>query len=56
MDQAPYRLDLSRRKTVLAALLDRCQQQQWKPLAAHVRTSHVHLIVESGGSSRKDHE
>ena len=47
MDQAPYRLNLSRRRTVLAALLDRCQQQQWKLLAAQVRANHVHLIVEA---------
>jgi REP element-mobilizing transposase RayT len=47
MDQPPYRLNLSRRRTVLDALLDRCRQQEWKVLAAHVRTNHVHLIVEA---------
>jgi REP element-mobilizing transposase RayT len=45
MDQPPYRLDVSRRKIVLDALVDRCQQQQWKLPAAHVRTNHVHLVV-----------
>ena len=47
MDQPPYRLNLSRREIVLDALLDRCQQQAWKLLAAHVRTNHVHLVVEA---------
>lgn len=47
MDQPPYRLDLRRRRIVLDALLDRCRQQEWKLLAAHVRTNHVHLVVEA---------
>lgn len=47
MDQPPYRLDLSGRKIVLDALLDRCQQHEWKLLAAHVRTNHVHAVVEA---------
>ena len=38
MDQPSYRL---------VALLDRCQQQEWKLLAAHARTNHVHLVVEA---------
>ena len=32
---------------VLDALQERCLQQQWKLLAAHVRTNHVHLVVEA---------
>ena len=47
MDQPPYRLDLKRRKIILEALLDRCLQQEWKLLAAHVRTNHVHVVVEA---------
>jgi len=47
MGQPPYRLNVTRRKIVLDALLDRCQQQEWKLLAAHVRTNHVHLVVEA---------
>lgn len=46
MDQAPYRIGPSQRQIVMAALLDRCQQQEWKLLAAHVRTNHVHVVVE----------
>jgi REP element-mobilizing transposase RayT len=47
MDQPSYRLGPSHRRIVLDALLDRCQQQEWKLLAAHVRTNHVHLVVEA---------
>jgi REP element-mobilizing transposase RayT len=46
MNQAPYELDAPRREVVLAALRERCQQQQWILLAAHVRTNHVHLVVD----------
>ena len=49
MDQPPYLLDRERRETVLAALLDRCGQNRWKLLAAHVRCSHVHVVVEADG-------
>ena len=47
MDQPPYEMDRSRREVVLAALLERCQQRQWTLLAAHVRTNHVHMVVEA---------
>lgn len=47
MDQPPYSLDRSRREAVLSALLDRCTDRQWRLLAAHVRTNHVHLVVEA---------
>ncbi len=47
MEQPPYRMGPGQRKIVLEALLDRCQQHHWKLLAAHVRTNHVHLVVES---------
>ena len=47
MDQPPYRRDGSRREVVLAAIRERCQQQQWRLLAAHVRTNPVHLVVET---------
>jgi REP element-mobilizing transposase RayT len=47
MDQPPYALDSNRREVVLAALLERCQQQHWTLLAAHVRTNHVHMVVEA---------
>jgi REP element-mobilizing transposase RayT len=47
MVQAPYSMDSSRREIVLASLLERCAQHDWKLLAAHVRSSHVHVVVEA---------
>jgi len=47
MDQPPYRLDRSRREAVLAGLRERCTDRRWKLLAAHVRTNHVHIVVEA---------
>jgi REP element-mobilizing transposase RayT len=46
MEQAPYLLDESRRLTVLNALQDVCSHRGWNLLAAHVRTNHVHTVVE----------
>ena len=47
MAQPPYRLDESSRTTVLAALRQHCGHRGWSLLAAHVRTSHVHAIVDA---------
>ena len=34
-------------KWLLASLRERCAQQNWNLLAAHVRTTHVHIVVEA---------
>jgi REP element-mobilizing transposase RayT len=47
MDQPPYSMDRSRREAVLAALVERCTDRRWSLLAAHVRTNHVHIVVEA---------
>ena len=47
MDQVRYVMDPRRREIVLAAVAERCQQQHWTLLAAPVRTSHVHVVVEA---------
>ncbi len=47
MDQPPYTMETSRREVVLSSLRDRCAQQNWSLLAAHVRTTHVHIVVEA---------
>ncbi len=47
MNQPPYALDRARRDTVLAALIERCHEQHWTLLAAHVRTSHVHIVIDA---------
>lgn len=36
----------NRREAVLAAMVQRCSDRDWSLLAAHVRTNHVHLVVE----------
>jgi REP element-mobilizing transposase RayT len=46
MDQEPYSLDRQRRAAVLSALREVCQHRSWNLLAAHVRTNHVHVVVE----------
>jgi hypothetical protein len=38
IEQSPYRMNRSRRETVLAALLERCAERHWSLLAAHVHT------------------
>jgi REP element-mobilizing transposase RayT len=47
MDQVPYLLDKDRRMTVLDALREVCSHRGWNLWAAHVRTNHVHVIVEA---------
>jgi hypothetical protein len=47
MDQPPYSMDRKRREAVLEALLERCSYRNWNVFAAHVRTSHAHIVVES---------
>ena len=47
MDQAAYSLDETRRNTVLAAIQEVCAHRGWRLLAAHVRTTHVHTVVEA---------
>jgi REP element-mobilizing transposase RayT len=47
MKQAPYSRDRDGRATVLEALREVCLHRGWSLLAAHVRTNHVHVIVEA---------
>jgi REP element-mobilizing transposase RayT len=53
MDQAPYFLDRASRETVLGALVQVCVHRRWNLLAAHIRTNHVHVIVEAGDRPEK---
>jgi REP element-mobilizing transposase RayT len=48
MDQTPYLLDPGSRAAVLEAIREVCHHRGWNLLAAHVRTTHVHAIVEAG--------
>jgi REP element-mobilizing transposase RayT len=47
MDQPPYRLDQIRRDAVFEAIKEVCGYRGWSLLAAHVRSNHVHTVVES---------
>jgi REP element-mobilizing transposase RayT len=40
-------MDHIRRETVLSAMLERCSENHWNLLAAHVRTNHVHIVVDA---------
>jgi REP element-mobilizing transposase RayT len=50
MNQPPYLLDKTRRQTVLNAIHEGCQHTNWKLWAAHIRTNHVHTVVEADES------
>jgi REP element-mobilizing transposase RayT len=45
MRQAPYHLDDRRRRIVLAAFQEASEFRGWVLLAAHVRETHVHLVI-----------
>ena len=47
MDQAPYHLDQIRRDVLLEAIQEVCAHRGWSLLAAHVRSNHVHTVVEA---------
>jgi len=47
MDQLPYVLDVHRRVTVLGALHEVCLHHGSSLWAAHVRTGHVHAVVDA---------
>jgi len=47
MLQPPYRMDRESRTAVLSAVRGHCEHRGWSLFAAHVRTSHVHAIVEA---------
>ena len=47
MDQVAYRLDPIRRDAVLEAIREVCARRNWNLIAAHVRSNHVHTVVEA---------
>ena len=47
MDQAPYNLDQVRRDAVLETIQEVCGHRGGSLLAAHVRSNHVHTVVEA---------
>lgn len=47
MTEAPYVLNEIGRITVMNAIQEVCAHRHWNLLAAHVRTDHVHAVVEA---------
>lgn len=47
MDQAPYLLGQIRRDAVLEAIQEVSTHRGWYLLAAHVRSTHVHSVMEA---------
>ena len=45
MKQQPYELNMPRARTVLEAILEVCRFRGWDLLAAHARTTHVHVVA-----------
>ena len=48
MHQPPYYLGENGREVVLASIIERCSHHNWRLIAAHVRTNHVHVVVDAG--------
>ncbi len=48
MLQDPYVLDEAARQSVLAAIRKHCAHRGWNLQVAHLRSNHVHVIVEAG--------
>ena len=53
MTQPPYVLDEPARAVVLEAIKEVCTHRRWILLAAHVRTNHVHMILEADARPEK---
>ncbi|MFN7933734.1 MAG: transposase [Bryobacteraceae bacterium] len=53
MDQTPYVMGGRSRAVVLQTLAEVCSHRGWSLLAAHVRTNHVHVIVEAEAAPEK---
>ncbi|HEV8040199.1 MAG TPA: transposase [Bryobacteraceae bacterium] len=47
MAQGIYEMDGPRRRTVLESVREHCDFRKWVLLAVHVRTNHVHVVVDA---------
>lgn len=47
MSQAPYVLDEARRAVVRSAIVSLAAERQWRLLALHVRSNHVHVVISA---------
>jgi REP element-mobilizing transposase RayT len=46
MRDRPYILDARRRKAVAESIQETCDVRDWKLIALHARSNHVHVIVQ----------
>jgi REP element-mobilizing transposase RayT len=46
MAQEPFAMDAARREIVRDAIVALCAEKRWRLLALHVRTNHVHVVVD----------
>ena len=53
MDQAPYLLNARARGAVLEAIYEVCLHRRWSLLAAHIRMTHVHAVVDADAKPEK---
>jgi len=53
MDQPPYEMDATRRQIVLDTIQEVSRYRGWRLLAAHVRTTHVHAVVEANDAPER---
>jgi len=53
MKQKAYELDGARRALVLEAICQVCRHRDWRLLAAHVRSSHIHIVVNGEEAPEK---
>jgi REP element-mobilizing transposase RayT len=47
MRYSPYEMNEEQRSRVLSAIREVCSHRTWTLLAAHIRSTHVHAIVEA---------
>ena len=47
MVQGEYDLDAPRRNIVIRSILEVCAHRCWLPIAVHVRSSHVHVVLDA---------
>ena len=47
LKQAPYEMDESQRTIVLQAITEVCRHRDWTLIAAHVRSNHLHTVVDT---------
>lgn len=53
MSEPPYLLHRETREVVLEALREVCSHRGWTLFAAHVRSNHVHVVVEGEAPPEK---